>query len=496
DALTRLLNDKSGEVRWKASYALMQIAHGLDSKSLIRAAQDEEAQVRMFAVQALGKLQNTAYLETLGNLLRRDRDWRVRVNSANALGNYPLRLAANYLTLLDTNHHVRIAVIHALGRCALNEADEAGHNTREFNLVKSQLQEVLTAEEETESWTLPEKGAALVAYAQVMKPGAIDLISQFVKHPNKKLRARAMEALGETHSRKAFHILQNAYAQAPMVVKVAILEALSKIDDPRKPQLYARALEEGDMVLTALSAEALSQDALRNAIQLPRIIDAFGKLPKPVDIESAQMIFEALAKFRDPRAVPILETALRTPDRVYSKAAAKALHEITGEDYTSQIATFTQPHDDFSYKEIRRLKSAKAFIKTKRGTIQFELLTDEAPLTVLNFVRLARQGFFDGLTFHRVVPNFVIQGGDPRGDSWGSPGYSIRSEFNKHPYLRGTVGMASAGKDTEGCQFFITHSPQPHLDGRYTVFGQVTAGLEVVDAIEEGDVMELVAVKR
>ena len=118
------------------------------------------------------------------------------------------------------------------------------------------------------------------------------------------------------------------------------------------------------------------------------------------------------------------------------------------------------------------------------------------PRGVLNFVELVEQGFFDKLSFHRVVPNFVIQGGDPRGDSWGSPGYAIRSEFNMQPYLRGTVGMASAGKDTEGCQFFITHSPQPHLDGRYTVFGQVTAGMDIVDAIQEGEVMEVVAIKK
>ena len=106
------------------------------------------------------------------------------------------------------------------------------------------------------------------------------------------------------------------------------------------------------------------------------------------------------------------------------------------------------------------------------------------------------KGFYDRLTFHRVVPNFVIQAGDPRGDSWGSPGYAIRSEYNHHPYIRGTVGMASAGKDTEGCQFFITHSEQPQLTGEYTAFGQVTTGMDVVDTIQAGDFMELVQVRR
>jgi cyclophilin family peptidyl-prolyl cis-trans isomerase len=105
----------------------------------------------------------------------------------------------------------------------------------------------------------------------------------------------------------------------------------------------------------------------------------------------------------------------------------------------------------------------------------------------MSFVRLAVSGFYNGLTFHRVVPNFVVQGGDPRGDGWGGPGYSIRSELGTARYERGTVGMASSGKDTEGCQFFITHSAQPHLDGRYTIFAVVERGMDVVDALQIGD---------
>ena len=118
----------------------------------------------------------------------------------------------------------------------------------------------------------------------------------------------------------------------------------------------------------------------------------------------------------------------------------------------------------------------------------------ETPLTTSSFVDLARRGFYDGLTFHRVEPGFVIQGGCPRGDGNGGPGYTLRCEISQRPYGRGAVGMALSGKDTGGSQFFIVHSPQPHLDGGYTLFGQVVNGMEVVDKISPGDVIEHVEI--
>jgi cyclophilin family peptidyl-prolyl cis-trans isomerase len=113
---------------------------------------------------------------------------------------------------------------------------------------------------------------------------------------------------------------------------------------------------------------------------------------------------------------------------------------------------------------------------------------------VANFVALARRGFFNGIAIHRVVPDFVVQDGDPRGDGEGGPGYTIRDEINMRPYLRGTLGMALDWEDTGGSQFFITHSPQPHLDGRYTVFGHVVEGMDVVDRMVQGDVVRRVRI--
>ncbi len=118
----------------------------------------------------------------------------------------------------------------------------------------------------------------------------------------------------------------------------------------------------------------------------------------------------------------------------------------------------------------------------------------EAPLAAQSFMSLSRRGFFNGLTFHRVVPGFVIQGGCPRGDGNGGPGYSLRCELSERPYGRGSVGMALSGKDTGGSQFFITHVPTPQLDAGYALVGQVAAGMEVVDRIRPGDVIQRVEI--
>ena len=135
-------------------------------------------------------------------------------------------------------------------------------------------------------------------------------------------------------------------------------------------------------------------------------------------------------------------------------------------------------------------------METSKGVIEIQLFPQYAPKTVNNFVFLIREGFYDGVVFHRVISNFVIQGGDPTGTGTGGPGYRFEDEFKGNPlrHETGFLSMANAGPGTNGSQFFITHSPQPHLDNRHTVFGKVTKGMEVVNAIRQGDKMVTVTV--
>ena len=146
--------------------------------------------------------------------------------------------------------------------------------------------------------------------------------------------------------------------------------------------------------------------------------------------------------------------------------------------------------------EGQRMHPVAVITMEKGGEIRIELYPEDAPKTVESFVTLAKKGFYDGLKFHRIVPGFVAQGGDPKGDGTGGPGYTLKAEFNKRKHVRGPVAMArSQSPDSAGSQFYICFAPAPHLDNNYTVFGQVTSGMEVVDRIQQGDKMRTVRIE-
>ena len=134
-------------------------------------------------------------------------------------------------------------------------------------------------------------------------------------------------------------------------------------------------------------------------------------------------------------------------------------------------------------------KQYTATIETEKGDLVLELFASDVPMTVNNFVFLAREGFYDGTTFHRVVPGFMAQGGDPTGTGTGTPGYQFDDEFSEHTHVTGALSMANSGANTNGCQFFITYAPQHHLDGKHSVFGQLIEGMDVLERLEQGDVI-------
>lgn len=211
-------------------------------------------------------------------------------------------------------------------------------------------------------------------------------------------------------------------------------------------------------------------------------------LQYPDDVDVMTLFSDAFGELRDTAMVDELRENLSRGSYDLAKASADAINKITGENITVDPADYPK-HTDFDWDYLSSNRNTKAILKTEKGDIELEFYTQAAPFTVMNFLKLAEKDYYDSTLFHRVIGNFVIQGGDPTGTGFGGPGYSIRGEYSDIPYERGTLGMASAGKDTEGSQFFITHSRTPHLDGKYTVFGRVTKGMDIVDIILRDDML-------
>jgi cyclophilin family peptidyl-prolyl cis-trans isomerase len=228
------------------------------------------------------------------------------------------------------------------------------------------------------------------------------------------------------------------------------------------------------------------------------LADAYRRAANEDSYTARAAALGALARLDPAAARPVLMEALKDRDWAVRVRALALLKEqkVTGQDEVIRPATVGRSVTDPEWQTVVSPRfSPRALIDTDKGTIELELAVIDAPLTVANFMALARKGFFRNNAIHRLVPDFVVQAGDPRGDGEGGPGYTIRDELNELPYLQGTVGMALDWEDTGGSQFFITHSPQPHLDARYTVFGRVVNGMDVVDRLAQWDVIRNVRIR-
>jgi cyclophilin family peptidyl-prolyl cis-trans isomerase/HEAT repeat protein len=267
-----------------------------------------------------------------------------------------------------------------------------------------------------------------------------------------------------------------------------------------KPTDLARVLtahfNESDVIVRATAADLLG-DLPPSEENTRSLVAAWPQATKDDLNDAALSILDSLAKQKAPTANDAIKSALDSKDILLRRKAVDLLKANGAGDFSSRIGIVQTRNTAADYQRaLSRLgRNVRAIVTTSKGSFTMELLPDDAPLTVDNFVQLAQRGYFRGITIHRVVPNFVIQDGDPRGDGNGGPEYQIRCEINEVPFERAMVGMALSGKDTGGSQWFVTHSPQPHLDGGYTVFGRVTVGMDVVDKIVRGDIVRSIVIR-
>jgi cyclophilin family peptidyl-prolyl cis-trans isomerase len=273
-----------------------------------------------------------------------------------------------------------------------------------------------------------------------------------------------------------------------------VLTALVATKAPSVERLLVDQLKADDFVVRATAANGLGE--MKGASGLQALIAGYRGWEGDSTYVARAAALAAAARIDPAAARPVLEEALK--DRVWAirvRAATLLREQGVADADPARPAPSARTVDQAEWDMLLNPQfSPHAFIETDKGAIEIELAILDAPLTVANFIALARKGFYNGVAVHRLVPDFVMQDGDPRGDGEGGPGYTVRDEINQRPYLRGTVGMALDWKDTGGSQYFITHSPQPHLDDRYTAFGHVVSGMEIVDQLNQLDVIRRVRI--
>jgi cyclophilin family peptidyl-prolyl cis-trans isomerase len=275
-----------------------------------------------------------------------------------------------------------------------------------------------------------------------------------------------------------------------------VLRALAAFKPQDLASVAMSQLKESDVIIRGTAADLLGD--LPPSEEITRALAAAWPQAANDPLNDAALsILDSLGKQKTTAANDLIKEALKSGDALIRRRAVALLKTNGAGDFSSQIGTVQTRNTEADYKRaLARIgKTTRAVVTTSKGSFTIDLLPEAAPLTVDNFVKLAQRDYFRNITIHRVVPNFVIQDGDPRGDGNGGPGYQIRCEINQVLYGRAAVGMALSGKDTGGSQWFVTHSPQPHLDGGYTVFGRVVTGMDVVDRIVRGDVIQSVVIK-
>jgi cyclophilin family peptidyl-prolyl cis-trans isomerase len=436
----------------------------------------DDPRVRSYAARTLGKQKVQGAVEPLVvNVL--DPDLRVSINAINALAAIlEGDKNKNVVDFLGTtigkseSHHVRKAAVMAIG--------DIGHKNGKDYLAQTIIDEYPGIRAESYR-----------SMAKILGKNSLVFIDGGLNDSDPTVRAVAIESMGLAGEEKRIpELIAIIEDDEDPSARAAAARGLSYFDSDEARTTLENSLSDEDWVVATEAATALGK--IDDKKSIPALIGRFSTRNDRVDNDIRLEIMTILAKMKAKEAQAIAVEGLDDSDTRLRRAAVEYF-ENTGIDMPELKSDRHFYEADFDPSRRADLSlplgTRRAVIRTKRGDIEIELFGDDATQTVANFIRLANSDFYRRLTFHRVVPNFVIQGGCPRGDGWGDPGYYIRSEFNQYRYERGMVGIAHSGKDTGGSQFFITHSTQPHLNGRYTIFGKVTKGMDVVDRIAQGD---------
>lgn len=491
--LDAVIYDPDPRVASCAAYAIGRLGYKARIDEVAALLSSDNAEVRLRAAEALGRLKAAGAVPSIAPLMK-DRDRWVALRAAEALGRIGSSRAADELAkvLVSQDPYLKTAALRGLAA-----AGEKSH----FDSVKPLLDDPSPMV----------RRAALEAAAKADRGRARERLLRAFERGTPREKSTALELLGASGASDDLPLLVRTLRDGEDVLlregAAAGLGNWENRGDLEKPcgvkgdrgaeitpfDALVEAANGGDWVVASIAVESLGKTAPGGvAPALVRVYDAHGGYN---DGDRKLAVIEAIGaigsriddKEIEELSLPaFLARAATDPDARVAAAASGAAAKLDLAIAAAPAGSANRGRYPWGEPSIP-LGNRKILVKTARGEIEIELFGDEAPNAVKSVLTLAAKGFYDGLSFMRVVPGFVIQGGCPRNDGWGDAGYLLRNEVNMHRYERGAVGMADSGKDTAGSQFFIMHAPYPHLNGRYVVIGRVTRGMNVVDAVEEGD---------
>jgi HEAT repeat protein len=485
DPMAAAILDAAGEPVsrwWPVAFALGRVHDPRAIPALRTLVTGEGRYTRGFAARGLGSLKDTGALDLLtivvGDVAREPGPAVEAVRALGEIGD--LKALPMFLGLLRTpgvNPGIRAETVAAVGKLRSPDAVDAL-----LDLMSDPAPAV--------------RAQSVKALAACDPSRFLETLSGLEPDREWSVRSAVAEALGALPVDTAAPLLESMAADQDQRVVPAVLETLTTLKAPRAVAIAYDKLKSADPVVRAAAARAIGQLKPEGAADVLTQAVAYADRDSMYVARAAALT--ALADFGLPAADGPLSTALGDHDWALRLKAAELLRKLDpSRNVDAKIRPAPTRYDQSTYSSMDVIApkfSTELFIDTDKGTIQVSLAVLDAPLTVRTMIELARSGYFAGVPIHRIVSNFVVQDGDPRGDGEGGPGFTIRDELNERPYLRGTVGMALDWADTGGSQFFITLSPQPHLDAKYTVIGTVLAGMDVAEKLVQGDTIRGVRV--
>lgn len=485
DALAAAVLDAKGQPVsswWPIAYALQRVGNAKAAPALLTLLRTRGRYTAAFAARGLGAIKAPDAVQPLMRIVH-DRQVlpAVVVQSLRALVAIgDVRAAPMMIALAGDPTQDPVLRVEALNGVAALRTHDA-------------VDALLDLLSETSA---PIRAGALKALARVDAESFLTALAGSDPDRDWTVRAGQASALGGLTAAQAGPLLAQMLKDPDQRVVPSVLNALVAVHAPGLEAVLLDRLKAEDPVVRAAAAAGLGSLKVTSAVR--PLIDAYRAWQADAMYTARAAALAALVTIDPMAARPVLQDGLQDRDWAVRIRAAELLRDSGVTDSVADTirpapASRAIPESEWNWL-LAPPYSPHAYLETDRGTIELELAVLDAPLTVANFIDLARRGFFNGVPIHRVVPDFVVQDGDPRGDGEGGPGYTIRDEINERPYLRGTLGMALDWKDTGGSQFFMTHSPQPHLDGKYTVFGSVVNGMEVLDQIQPWDILRTVTI--